>query len=74
MSPEELKQIAEKLRKLEWLECVHSTFVNEEKANKALQSEFLDTRRLRLLCEEKPNSANWWQSTVKSQSRKQTPE
>ena len=52
MSPEDLAVIAEKLRKLHWLEVVHSTFIHgHSKAGKELQKELLETRRLQVLCE-----------------------
>ncbi|HPV26794.1 MAG TPA: hypothetical protein PKV77_06430 [Bacteroidales bacterium] len=51
MDKQTFKQIAEKLRKLEWLECVHSTFIEDTKANKSLRAEYRLTCELRVLCE-----------------------
>ena len=53
MTSEDFAAIAQKLRKLHWLEAVHSTFiVSGSKAEKELRVEFKETRRLQLLCEQ----------------------
>lgn len=53
MTPEDLAAVADKPRKLQWLECVHSTFIEAgSKADTELRKEFKETRRLEKLVRE----------------------